>query len=146
MLLKKLPELLSMRYVISGTYYYCCIVQYSLKKWNVVIELSIVVKLPYENRTKQFDLLDRHCYTLYYLVIQICMELPMLAVRLPPDLDNQLTLLAEETGHNKSYYVKRAIANFLEDHADYCIAVSRLEENLPSIDLNEVKKQLGIDE
>ena len=70
----------------------------------------------------------------------------MLAVRLSEALDQQLTSLAEQTGHSKSYYAKRAIAHFLEDHADYCIAMARIEENLPSIDLEEVKKKLGLDE
>lgn len=70
----------------------------------------------------------------------------MLAVRLPQDLDQQLTQLAEQTGHSKSYYAKRAIANFLEDYQDYYIAVARMEENLPSINLQDVKKQLDLED
>ncbi len=68
----------------------------------------------------------------------------MLAVRLPENLDKQLNSLVKKTGHTKSYYVKQAIANFLEDYSDYCIALARIEENLPSIDLEDAKKNLGL--
>lgn len=70
----------------------------------------------------------------------------MLVVRLPEALELQLTQLAEQTGHSKSYYVKRAIVNFLEDYSDYCLAIARIEENLSPVDLQDVKKKLGLDE
>lgn len=70
----------------------------------------------------------------------------MLAVRLSIPLEKQFTQLAEQSGHSKSYLAKCAIANFIEDQADYRIALARIEENLPSISLAEVKKNLGLDD
>lgn len=69
----------------------------------------------------------------------------MLTVRLSPELEARLTRLAKRTGRAKAYYVKRAIAEFLDDQEDYRIAISRLEEDLPPIPLKDVVKRLGLD-
>ena len=69
----------------------------------------------------------------------------MLTVRLSPQLEARLNRLAKRTGRPKSFYAKRAIAEFLDEQEDYLIAVARLEDNLPSIPLAEVVKQLGLD-
>jgi RHH-type rel operon transcriptional repressor/antitoxin RelB len=69
----------------------------------------------------------------------------MLTVRLPTELEARLTRLAKRTGRAKAYYVKRAIAEFLDDQEDYRIAIARLEENLPPIPLKDVVKRLGLD-
>jgi RHH-type rel operon transcriptional repressor/antitoxin RelB len=69
----------------------------------------------------------------------------MLTVRLSPKLETRLSRLAKRTGRPKAFYAKRAIAEFLDEQEDYLIAVARLEENLPSISLAEVVKQLGLD-
>jgi len=70
----------------------------------------------------------------------------MLALRLPQELEHRLTVLAEKTGRTKSYYAKKAIADFLENQEDYYIAVERLQENLPSISLKTVIKKLGLED
>ena len=69
----------------------------------------------------------------------------MLTVRVPASLDKRLEKLARRTGRSKSFYAKRALAEFLEEQEDYLIAVSRLEDDLPSIPLSEVVKRLGLD-
>jgi RHH-type rel operon transcriptional repressor/antitoxin RelB len=69
----------------------------------------------------------------------------MLAVRLPEQLEGRLTNLASKTGHTKSYYVKKAIEEFLEDREDYLLAIAVLEQKNPSIPLDEVIKELGLD-
>ncbi|MGD0180263.1 MAG: ribbon-helix-helix domain-containing protein [Terriglobales bacterium] len=69
----------------------------------------------------------------------------MLTVRLPPKLEARLDKLAKRTGRPKSYYAKQAIAEFLDEQEDYLIAVSRLEDELPSIPLSKVVKRLGLD-
>jgi len=69
----------------------------------------------------------------------------MLTVRLSLQLEARLNRLAKRTGRPKSFYAKRAIAEFLDEQEDYLIAVARLEDNLPSIPLAEVVKQLGLD-
>ena len=69
----------------------------------------------------------------------------MLAVRLDPATEERLTRLAEETGRSKSYYVKQAIKEFLEEREDYLLALSVLERNEPRKSLAEVRKELGLE-
>jgi RHH-type rel operon transcriptional repressor/antitoxin RelB len=68
----------------------------------------------------------------------------MLSVRLSPKLEARLNRLAKRTGRTKAYYAKKAIEEFLEEQEDYFIALSRLEEKLPGIPLEEVVKKLGL--
>lgn len=68
----------------------------------------------------------------------------MLAIRLPKDIEDRLEALARKTGRSKSYYVREAILEHLDDLEDYYLAVARLEENLPGIPLDEVERQLGL--
>jgi RHH-type rel operon transcriptional repressor/antitoxin RelB len=53
--------------------------------------------------------------------------------------------LAKRTGRPKSYYAKQAIAEFLDEQEDYLVAVSRLEDEMPSIPLSKVVKRLCLD-
>lgn len=69
----------------------------------------------------------------------------MLSVRLPPKLEARLNRLAKRRGRTKAYYSKKAIEEFLEEQEDYFIALSRLEEKLPGIPLEEVVKKLGLE-
>jgi RHH-type rel operon transcriptional repressor/antitoxin RelB len=69
----------------------------------------------------------------------------MLTVRLTPQMETRLAQLAKRTGRSKSHYAKQAIAEFLDDQEDYLIAISRLEDDLPSIPLDKVAKRLGLD-
>jgi RHH-type rel operon transcriptional repressor/antitoxin RelB len=69
----------------------------------------------------------------------------MLTVRLTPQMETRLARLAKRTGRSKSHYAKQAIAEFLDDQEDYLIAISRLEDDLPSIPLDKVAKRLGLD-
>ena len=69
----------------------------------------------------------------------------MLAVRLPNQLESKLTHLAQETGRPKSYYVRQAIEEFLNDREDYLLAVARLEQENPRISLEEMEHRLGLD-
>lgn len=68
----------------------------------------------------------------------------MLAVRLEPDMELKLDNLARETGRSKSYYVKQAIATFLEDREDYLLALAILERNEPTKKIEDVRKELGL--
>ncbi len=69
----------------------------------------------------------------------------MLAVRLDAETENKLNRLARETGRSKSYYVKQAIENFLEEREDYLRALAVLERNEPRKSLAEVRKDLGLE-
>lgn len=70
----------------------------------------------------------------------------MLTVRLPEQLENRLSSLANKTGRTKAYYTKKAIEEFLEDKEDYLLAISILEQKNPSISLEEVVKNLGLED
>jgi len=65
--------------------------------------------------------------------------MPMLTFRLPVQMEKRLNRLSKRTGRPKSYYAKKALGEFLEEHEDYLIAIARLEENLPPIPLAEVR-------
>jgi RHH-type rel operon transcriptional repressor/antitoxin RelB len=69
----------------------------------------------------------------------------MLSVRLSPKLEARLNRLAKRTGRTKAYCAKKAIEEFLDEQEDYFIALSRLEEKLPGIPLEEVVKKLGLE-
>jgi RHH-type transcriptional regulator, rel operon repressor / antitoxin RelB len=71
-----------------------------------------------------------------------------LAVRLPEELAAELEQLARETGRSKSYYARQAIIEFLEDRADYlrAIAILERERGQPDLTLEEVKRELGLDD
>ncbi|GIW26898.1 MAG: antitoxin [Meiothermus sp.] len=68
----------------------------------------------------------------------------MLAIRLPKEIEERLEALARKTGRSKSYYVRQAILEHLDDLEDYYLALERLEQNLPGISLDEVERRLGL--
>jgi RHH-type transcriptional regulator, rel operon repressor / antitoxin RelB len=70
----------------------------------------------------------------------------MLTVRLPEQLENRLTQLAEETHRPKSYYVKLALEEFLTDREDRLLAIARLEKQNPRITLEEMEKRLDFED
>lgn len=70
----------------------------------------------------------------------------MLAVRLPGSIDRRLDNLARKTGRTKSFYVKKAILEFLEDRQDYLLGLARLEQSTGRISLKEVARELGLDD
>ncbi|HEX5794846.1 MAG TPA: DUF6290 family protein [Geminicoccaceae bacterium] len=78
----------------------------------------------------------------------MAMSEAMLAVRLPRELAEELDELARETGRSKSYYARQAIIEFLEDRADYihAVAVLEREKGQPNLTLEQVKKELGLDD
>jgi RHH-type rel operon transcriptional repressor/antitoxin RelB len=79
-------------------------------------------------------------------VILVTQEEPVLTVRLPADLERRLERLARTTGRSKSYYVREALLQYLEDLEDYHVALKRLEEQLPGIPLEEVARRLGLED
>lgn len=68
----------------------------------------------------------------------------MIAVRLPKELEMQLDRVASETHRSKSYYIRKALEQFLEDREDYLLAISRLEEKNPRISYKKMRKDLGL--
>lgn len=71
----------------------------------------------------------------------------MIAVRLPAAIEKRLDRLAKRTGRAKSYYVREALLNHLDDLEDIYIAEKRLEDiragRSRTIPLEEVMKEHG---
>ncbi len=62
-----------------------------------------------------------------------------------PELEKRLENLAKQTGRSKSFYVRQAIREFLEDREDYLLGIARLEEGGRTFSLEEAEKKLGLD-
>jgi RHH-type rel operon transcriptional repressor/antitoxin RelB len=60
-------------------------------------------------------------------------------------MDEKLSRLAQETGRSKSYYVKQAISDFLEEREDYLLALAVLERDEAKRPLSEVRRDLGLE-
>ena len=52
----------------------------------------------------------------------------MLAIRLPKEIEDRLSVLAKITGRTKTYYAKEAILRHLDDLEDTYLAEKRLED------------------
>jgi RHH-type rel operon transcriptional repressor/antitoxin RelB len=70
----------------------------------------------------------------------------MLSLRLSNDVESRLNQLAERTGRTKTFYAKEAILKYLDDMEDTYIAINRLEKPSKRISLEEVEKELGLDD
>ncbi|MFM7621922.1 MAG: DUF6290 family protein [Alphaproteobacteria bacterium] len=66
----------------------------------------------------------------------------MLVVRLPADVEQRLTDLAQKTGRTKSYYARKAILEAIEDMEDMFLAAERLREKNPTLSLHDFKKEV----
>jgi RHH-type rel operon transcriptional repressor/antitoxin RelB len=67
----------------------------------------------------------------------------MLALRLPPDIENRLARLAAKTGRSKSYYVREAIVEHLDDLEDAYLALERLNSNAEPIPLEDLEREFA---
>jgi RHH-type rel operon transcriptional repressor/antitoxin RelB len=72
----------------------------------------------------------------------------MLAIRLPEEIEKRLEELAKKTGRTKSYYVRQAILEYLEDMEDYYLAEERLKSfnEARTIPLEEIMKRYGLED
>jgi RHH-type transcriptional regulator, rel operon repressor / antitoxin RelB len=68
----------------------------------------------------------------------------MLAIRLDPDIEKRLELLAKKTGRTKTFYAREAILEHLEDLEDIYLASKRLERPAKTYSAGEVKHELGL--
>ena len=73
----------------------------------------------------------------------------MLAVRLPPLIEARLDALAKATGRTKTYYVREAILEHLDDLEDLYLAEQRLIDiragKTQTVPLEEVMKRYGVE-
>ena len=64
----------------------------------------------------------------------------MLTIRLPASLEQRITYLAEQTGRTKTFYIREALVDYLDDVGDRYLAVSRLEKPAKRWTLDEVEQ------
>ena len=72
----------------------------------------------------------------------------MLAIRLPEEIGKRLDELAKQTGRTKSFYVRQAILEQLDDLEDIYFAEQELADiragRVKTVPLEEVIKDLGM--
>jgi RHH-type transcriptional regulator, rel operon repressor / antitoxin RelB len=68
----------------------------------------------------------------------------MLAIRLDPEIERRLELLAKKTGRTKTFYARESILEHLEDLEDIYLATQRLERPAKTYSAEEVKHELGL--
>jgi RHH-type rel operon transcriptional repressor/antitoxin RelB len=73
------------------------------------------------------------------------MEAPMLAIRLPEDIEGRLTALAAKTGRTKTFYAREAILEHLDDMEDKYLAINRLENPGKRWTLDEMEQDVDLD-
>jgi len=71
---------------------------------------------------------------------------PLGTLRISAGLDEALSRLAEKTGRSKAYHARKALARYIEDTEDYLLAIASLKEGGKSISLEELKRQLGLED
>ena len=68
----------------------------------------------------------------------------MLAIRLDPEIERRLELLAKRTGRTKTFYAREAILQHLDDLEDTYLATQRLQDPGKTYSADEVKHELGL--
>ncbi len=69
----------------------------------------------------------------------------MLSVRLPKEMEARIERLAEATKRPKSFFVKEALENYLEDMEEYYEALKRRNDpNRNLISLEELERALEL--
>lgn len=71
----------------------------------------------------------------------------MLAVRLDADLEARLNAVVKSTGRSKSYYLREALREKIEELEDIALLEEALKTYDPSknISLEQMKRELGLD-
>jgi RHH-type rel operon transcriptional repressor/antitoxin RelB len=72
----------------------------------------------------------------------------MLAIRLPPEIEERLEKLARKTGRTKTFYAREAIVEHLDDLEDLYLAEKRyaavMEGKSKTYTLEDVERELGL--
>jgi RHH-type rel operon transcriptional repressor/antitoxin RelB len=69
----------------------------------------------------------------------------MLSVRLSPDIDKRLDILAKKTGRTKTYYVREALVEHIEHLEDVFLSLDRLEKPAKRWTLDELEQEIDLD-
>ena len=74
----------------------------------------------------------------------------MIALRLPPEIEERLEALSKATGRSKSFYVREALLEHLEDMEDAYLGAAVLERVRAGKEKvftsEQVRKDLGLDD
>lgn len=67
------------------------------------------------------------------------------SVRIPDDLVKKLDNLAKETERSRSFLIQKALEAYLDELADFQIALDRLHDATdPIISIDEMRKELDV--
>lgn len=69
----------------------------------------------------------------------------MIAVRLPPEVEQRIADLAARTGRTKTFYIKEAIMEHLDEMEDKYLALDRLEKPAKRWTLDEMEHGLDME-
>jgi len=72
-----------------------------------------------------------------------------ISIRLPQDIEQRLATLSQKTGRSKTYYIREAILEYLDDMEDIYLAEKRLEDiwagRVKTIPLAEVMQRYDME-
>lgn len=68
----------------------------------------------------------------------------MLAIRLPEEIEARLAELAAKTGRTKTFYVREAILQHLDEMEDKYLAINRLENSGKRWTLEELEQEVDL--
>jgi RHH-type rel operon transcriptional repressor/antitoxin RelB len=69
----------------------------------------------------------------------------MLAIRLPDEIEKRLDALAKKTGRTKTYYVREAVIDHLEELEDIYLSLDRLEKPAKRWSQEDLENDLDLD-
>lgn len=68
-----------------------------------------------------------------------------ISIRLPEELTKALDQVAQSTERSKTYLIRKAVETYLQEYADYQVALDRLRNKDDAILSSvELKKRLGL--
>jgi RHH-type transcriptional regulator, rel operon repressor / antitoxin RelB len=82
-------------------------------------------------------------------VLYLYSEVPMLAIRLPQSIEKRLEKLARRTGRTKSFYVREAILEHLDELEDLYLAeraLDRIHRGEETVPLEDALKRHGLED
>lgn len=69
-----------------------------------------------------------------------------ITAKLPDELYKRLGHLVEETERNKSYFIRQALEEFLEEKEDYLISIARMAKKGKRYSLEEIEKECDLED
>ena len=90
-------------------------------------------------RTSEFS---RHNMIYMYILIE---DHDMLAIRLPPEIEERLNKLASKTGRTKTFYAREAILAYLDELEDTYLAADRVKKPGKRWTQDELEQELDLE-